>query len=80
MGVGLVCASNHCISSGFHSAVATCTNKANSHFLSLLDKQPEIHRKPLKKIKGGCGFALSECGTLSKNHKRGIFPMLFTSE
>ena len=30
------------ISSRFHSAVVTCTNKDNSHFLSLLDDQPEI--------------------------------------
>ena len=25
------------------TAVVTCTNKDSSHFLSLLDKQPEIH-------------------------------------
>ena len=31
------------ISGGFHSAVVTCPNKDNSHFLSLLDNQPEIH-------------------------------------
>ena len=30
------------ISSGFHSAVVTCPNKDNSHFLSPLDNQPEI--------------------------------------
>ena len=40
MGVGL-CTSN--LSSGFHSAMVACRNKDNSHFLSLLDKQPEIH-------------------------------------
>ena len=33
------------ISSGFHSAVVTCTNKDNSHFLSPLDNQLEIHCK-----------------------------------
>ena len=32
------------ISSRFHSAVVTCTNKDNSGH-SLLDKQPEIHCK-----------------------------------
>ena len=37
------------ISSGFHSAVVTCTNKANSHFLSLLDKQPEIYCRGKKR-------------------------------
>ena len=31
------------ISSGFHSTVVACTNRDNSHSLSLLDKQPEIH-------------------------------------
>ena len=30
-------------SSRFHSAVVPCTNRDNSHFLSLLDNQPEIH-------------------------------------
>ena len=38
------------ISSGFHSAVVSCTNKDNSHFLSLLDKQPEIHCSKAFKI------------------------------
>ena len=43
MGVGLVVQVTTAvfISSGFHSAVVTCTNKDNSNFLSLLDKQPD---------------------------------------
>ena len=32
------------ISSRFHSAVVTCTNKDNSHFLSPLDNQPAYHK------------------------------------
>ena len=49
MGVGLVCTSNHCcihLKYRFHSAVVTCTNRDNSHFLSPLDNQPEIHCRP----------------------------------
>ena len=48
------------ISSRFHSAVVTCTNKANSHFLSLLDKQPEIH----------CIYMLGNTALLEKNCAR----------